>query len=89
MTNIFVKSEFAPLKRVVMAQSEFAFPATGNPTDDEFLTEETLAIYAGVDTLGKNFKEVFPERQQQWELERANLKKYLKNMVWKYRCHDF
>lgn len=27
MTNIFVKSEFAPLKRVVMAQSEFAFPA--------------------------------------------------------------
>lgn len=26
MTNIFVKSEFAPLKRVVMAQSEFAFP---------------------------------------------------------------
>lgn len=77
MTNIFVKSEFAPLKRVVMAQSEFAFPAKEAPTDDEFLTEETLALYASVDTLGKNFKDVFPERQQQWELERANLKKVL------------
>ncbi|MEY2373636.1 hypothetical protein [Lysinibacillus capsici] len=52
MTNIFVKSEFAPLKRVVMAQSEFAFPAKEAPTDDEFLTEETLALYASVDTLG-------------------------------------
>lgn len=77
MTNIFVKSEFAPLKRVVMAQSEFAFPAKEAPPDDEFLTEETLALYASVDTLGKNFKDVFPERQQQWELERANLKKVL------------
>ena len=24
MSNVYVKSEFAPLKRVVMAQSEFA-----------------------------------------------------------------
>ncbi|WP_431811089.1 dimethylarginine dimethylaminohydrolase family protein [Lysinibacillus sp. FW12] len=77
MTNIFVKSEFAPLKRVVMAQSEFAFPSKDELTDDEFLTEETLALYAGVDTKGKNYKDVFPERQQQWELERLNLKKVL------------
>ncbi|WP_155590813.1 dimethylarginine dimethylaminohydrolase family protein [Lysinibacillus cavernae] len=77
MRNIFVQSEFAPLKRVVMAQSEFAFPATEDQTDDDFLTEETLALYEGANTLGKNFKEVFPERQQQWELERANLKKVL------------
>ena len=60
-----------------MAQSEFAFPAKDDLTDDAFLTEETLALYANTDTLGKNFKDVFPERQQQWELERANLKKVL------------
>lgn len=27
MSNVFVKSEFAPLKRVVMAQSEVVFPS--------------------------------------------------------------
>lgn len=26
MSNVFVKSEFAPLKRVILAQSKFAFP---------------------------------------------------------------
>jgi len=77
MPNIFVKSEFAPLKRVVMVQSAFAFPAKEAPPDDEFLTEVTLALYASVDTLGKNFKDVFPERQQQGELEQAILNKVL------------
>ena len=42
-----------------MAQSEFAFPAKEAPTDDEFLTEETLALYASVDTLGKILKMSF------------------------------
>ncbi|WP_253294155.1 hypothetical protein [Lysinibacillus capsici] len=73
MTNIYVKSEFA----LVMAQSAFAFPAKEAPTDDELLTEVTLALYASVDTLGKNFNEVFPERQQQGELEQAILNKVL------------
>lgn len=73
MTNILVKSEFA----LVMAQSEFAFPAKETPTDDELLTEVTLALYASVDTLGKNFNEVFPERQQQGELEQAIFNKVL------------
>lgn len=42
MSNVFVKSEFAPLKRVVIAQSEFAFPAKEDLSDEEFLTEETI-----------------------------------------------
>ncbi|WPK13383.1 arginine deiminase family protein [Lysinibacillus louembei] len=77
MTSIFVKSEFAPLQRVVLAQSEFAFPAVSNRIDEEFLTEESIALYKTVDVEGKNYKEVFPDRQKAWEEERANLKKIL------------
>ncbi|MEC1177881.1 arginine deiminase family protein [Metasolibacillus meyeri] len=77
MTSIFVKSEFAPLKRVVLAQSEFAFAAVNNGVDDEFLTAESLELYKGVDIDGKNYKDIFPERQQAWQEERANLKKVL------------
>ncbi|WP_042477329.1 dimethylarginine dimethylaminohydrolase family protein [Bacillus ndiopicus] len=77
MNNIFVKSEFAPLKRVVLAQSEFAFAANNTGTDEDFLTEESLELYKNADVNGKNYKEVFPERQKAWEEERANLKKVL------------
>ncbi|GLC86908.1 dimethylarginine dimethylaminohydrolase family protein [Lysinibacillus piscis] len=77
MSSIFVKSEFAPLKRVVMAQSEFAFSQHNDGSDDSFLTEESLELYKSVDVDGKNFRDVFPERQQAWEMERANLKKLL------------
>jgi hypothetical protein len=39
--RIKVKSEFAPLKKVVLTQSEFIFPArTGNSIDDAFLSED-------------------------------------------------
>lgn len=77
MNNIFVKNEFAPLKRVVLAQSEFGFPLKEDSSDEEFLTEESRDLYKGKDTLGKNYKEVFPERQKEWEDERENLKKVL------------
>ncbi|WP_269745990.1 hypothetical protein [Cytobacillus praedii] len=39
-----MKSEFAPLKRVVIAQSEFVFPAKEDQSDDDFLTEETREL---------------------------------------------
>ncbi|WP_144512988.1 dimethylarginine dimethylaminohydrolase family protein [Bacillus sp. FJAT-22090] len=77
MSNVFVKSEFAPLKRVVIAQSEFAFSSKEDTSDEEFLTEETKDLYKGKDILGKNYKEVFPERQKEWEDERENLKNVL------------
>ncbi|MBE9909329.1 dimethylarginine dimethylaminohydrolase family protein [Enterococcus casseliflavus] len=77
MINVYVKSEFASLKRVVMAQSEFAFPSKEDLSDEAFLTEETRDLYKGKDILGKNYKEVFPERQKEWEEERKNLKKVL------------
>ncbi len=77
MSKVFVKSEFAPLKRVVMAQSEFAFSSKEDSGDEDFLTEESRDLYRGKDILGKNYKEVFPERQKQWEGERENLKRVL------------
>ncbi|WP_336822903.1 hypothetical protein [Sporosarcina sp. USHLN248] len=72
MSNVFVKSEFAPLKRVVLAQSEFAFPSKEGVSDEEFLTDESKDLYRGKDVSGKNYKEVFPERQKEWEDEREN-----------------
>lgn len=76
--KIIVKSEFAPLKKVVLTQSEFIFPEGEESNNDEtFLTEESLNLYAGVNTAGKDYKDIFPERQEQWEEERENLKKVL------------
>ncbi len=76
--TILVKGEFAPLKKVVLTQSEFIFPKREERNDEHtFLTEESLNLYFGIDTAGKNYKDVFPERQAEWEKERENLKKVL------------
>lgn len=78
MNKVIVSSEFAPLRKVVLAESEFIFPEQdGSNNDEAFLTEESLTLYASVDTAGRNYKDVFPERQLQWEKERENLKKVL------------
>lgn len=76
--TIIVKSEFAPLKKVVLTQSEFIFPECEESNNDEtFLTEESLDLYKDIDTAGKNYQDVFPERQKQWEKEREELKRVL------------
>ncbi len=75
---IVVKSEFAPLRKVVLAQSEFIFPEREDSNNDStFLAEESLDLYASVDTAGKDYKDVFPDRQKQWEEEREEFKKVL------------
>lgn len=76
MDHIFVKSEFAPLKRVVLAQSEFGFP-TKKLTGVDFLTEENHELFSGPEVIGKDFSEAFPEQQKAWEVERKNLQKVL------------
>lgn len=74
--TVRVKSEFAPLKKVVLTQSEFIFPMNSIGGDiEEVLEEETLQMYKDVD--GKNYKDAFPERQIKWEQERENLKQVL------------
>lgn len=71
---IWVESEFAPLKKVVLSQSEFIFPYDEDDADDySFLPEESIDMYEGIDVAGKNYKEVFPQRQKQWEEERRQL----------------
>lgn len=76
--TIFVESEFSPLRKVVLTQSEFIFPQASATNDDgSFLPEESMDLYAHADIAGKNYKDIFPERQAQWENERDNLKKVL------------
>ncbi len=76
--TIYVESEFAPLRTVVLTQSELVFPhEKDNGGDYDFLPEEILDLYEGVDIAGKNYKDLFPERQRQWEQERENLKTIL------------
>lgn len=71
--KVIVKSEFAPLKKVVLTQSEFIFPKNTIGNDPaEILSEEVLQMYKDID--GKNYKDVFPDRQAKWEKERENLK---------------
>lgn len=72
--NIYVESEFAPLKKVVLAQSELVFPEEEDPADYEFLPPEILDLYEDVDLAGKEYGELFPERQRRWEREREHLK---------------
>ena len=55
--RIKVKSEFAPLKKVVLTQSEFIFPARDeNFKDDAFLSKESLSLLDGVDTQQRTIK---------------------------------
>lgn len=78
MNSIYVESEFAPLRRVVLTRSELIFPGEeDNAGDYAFLPEEILCLYEGVAIEGKNYQDVFPLRQRQWEQERENLKNVL------------
>lgn len=71
MNIVNVKSEFSTLKKVVLTQSEFIYPRkTPYNNDESFLSDEVLELYEGKDIGGKNLKDVFPERQKQWEKER-------------------
>lgn len=69
----FVESEFAPLRTVVLAQSEFAGSERLSRHDPElaFLGREDLNRLVAM--RGKNHGDVFPERQAAWEVERENL----------------
>lgn len=78
MDTIIVKSEFAPLKKVVLTQSEFIFPEKEDSNNDgSFLNEESLNLYSGIDTAGKDYRDIFPDRQIQWEKERQELRNVL------------
>ncbi len=75
--RIFVESEFAPLRTVVLAQSQMKLPAASTVTPKQF--EEELGIFPADkravirSLLGKDHAIAVPARQAQWEAERSAL----------------
>lgn len=74
--QVFVESEFAPLKRVVLAQSQFSVPTKENMQSEQFLTEDSLEVLK--DAYGKDIVDALPEVQKKWENEKENFEKLLK-----------
>lgn len=72
---IFVESEFATLKCVVLTQSEFGYPLAPRPEDLRFLGEE--AIQENLEHRGKDYGEAFPSLQKEWEQERVEFQRIL------------
>lgn len=72
---VFVESEFAPLKKVVLARSEFGYPKEPRAADLRFL--DPTAVKENIENRGKDFADAFPELQKRWEQERAHLKTVL------------
>lgn len=73
--DVFIQSEFAPLKRVVLAQSQIIAPKKMDADVLKILPPETAGMADKL--LGKDFRDAAPELQAQWELERESLKKVL------------
>ncbi|MER5965364.1 arginine deiminase family protein [Streptomyces sp. NPDC002057] len=76
MTEVFVESEFAPLRVVVLAQSEVAIPRSAPDSADlRFLPEESLRL----NPVGVDMREGAPERQAAWERERDSFRALLES----------
>ncbi|MBD0788348.1 amidinotransferase [Vibrio sp. Y2-5] len=74
--KIFVESEFAPLKRVILARSEFGFPSQALSAEElDFLPEDARNLFKNVK--GGDHSELFPERHEKWLAERENFKSLL------------
>jgi glycine amidinotransferase len=76
--RIFVKSEFAPLRTVVLARCEMRLPDADSASKEQLaeemsiMPEEERQIV--LQLLGKDHAEAMPERQQRWEAEREALR---------------
>ncbi|MBP1047400.1 amidinotransferase [Enterococcus sp. BWM-S5] len=79
MKKINVVSEFAPLRSVVLAQSQFCFPSEAGEAefDDSFLTEENARLAR--DSAGMDLSEADSEKQEQWESEKEAMKALLES----------
>ncbi|MBC9796264.1 dimethylarginine dimethylaminohydrolase family protein [Sinomicrobium weinanense] len=72
---IFVESEFAPLRKVVLAESEFGIPREPRIEDLRFLTPE--ARDEVLKNRGADYAAAFPEIQRAWEGERKDFEQLL------------
>ena len=70
MTINFVESEFAPLKRVVLAQSQFYLPEEEEELDTSFLSEKNLELFKH--KVG-DIADLYPEMQEKWENEKEQM----------------
>jgi glycine amidinotransferase len=76
--RIFVESEFAPLRTVVLAQSQMRLPDADMASKEQFeqetsiMPEEQRRI--AFQLLGKDHADAMPERQRRWEAERDALR---------------
>ncbi|GAB2568167.1 dimethylarginine dimethylaminohydrolase family protein [Nocardia heshunensis] len=69
---MYVESEFAPLRTVVVSQSEFRAPAEAAILGHSMPVEES-AVEILEAVWGKDFGEVYPAQQKAWEAERDAL----------------
>ncbi|MEV3533448.1 arginine deiminase family protein [Paenibacillus larvae] len=77
--QVLVESEFAPLKRVVLAQSQYGVPIKENVEKEKIELPGPPSKYIDIEKLyGKDVAEVYPELQKRWEAEKENLGKVLK-----------
>ncbi len=68
--RIYVESEFAPLRTVVLTQSEVSIPKGGmSGKNTSFLPKGSTSMLEG----GEDFGVAFPDMQAAWELERETL----------------
>ncbi|EOH95917.1 amidinotransferase [Enterococcus moraviensis ATCC BAA-383] len=74
MKTNFVESEFAPLKRVVLAQSQFCLPEKENELDTSFLSEKNLDLFRN--KVG-DIADLYPEMQLKWENEKEQMSQLL------------
>lgn len=72
MKRNYVESEFAPLKRVVLAQSEFHSPSADKKDeyDTNFLLDENAALF--FEKFG-DLRDIYPELQKKWDVEKNNM----------------
>ncbi|MEU3271425.1 hypothetical protein ABZ639_11295 [Saccharomonospora sp. NPDC006951] len=73
MDEVYVESEFAPLRTVVLARSEVAIPiSAATSADSRFLAEGWQR-----NPVGKDMRDGAPERQAAWERERDRFREVL------------
>jgi len=77
LKSIFVESEFSPLRRVILAESEFCFPfAKKSEQELDFLPPGARADFENLS--GGDHEVLFPERHAAWVTERNNFEGILK-----------
>ncbi|WP_067703247.1 dimethylarginine dimethylaminohydrolase family protein [Nocardia jejuensis] len=71
-SNVFVESEFAPLRTMVVSRSEFRAPDSEAFLGHSMPVEKSAVEILGA-VWGREFGEVYPDMQKAWEAERDEL----------------